>query len=67
MISRFNIVYLILILFRDFKNITVEGTVSQIFLFRPWFSFYLKIRETFSVIVKLFFLNFLKQKLGNLK
>ena len=30
-----NIVYWILIFFRDVKSIPLEGTVSHIFLFRP--------------------------------
>ena len=37
--SLLNIVYLISKLFRDVKNITLEGTVSQIFYLCPSFYF----------------------------
>ena len=62
-----NIVYLILKLFKDVKNITLEGTVTQILYLDPSFYFIWKIRETFSASFKHFFLDFIKQKLGRVR
>ena len=36
-------------------NIPLEGTVSQIFLFKSWFSFYVKKRVTFLLFLCIFF------------
>ena len=44
-------------------NILLEGSMSQIFLFRPWFLFYDKKRVTFGHFLKLYFQDFIKSKL----
>ena len=47
----------------DVNNISLEGVLSQISYIGPSFFFFLKKRETFSVFLKHFFLDFIKQKL----
>ena len=42
----------------------MQGTVSQIFLFRRWFLFYGKKRVTFCSFFKHYFLDYIEQKLG---
>ena len=47
-------------LYTGAPNIALEGSMSQIFLFRPWFLFYIKKRVTFGHFLKLYFLDFIK-------
>ena len=62
-----NNVYWISIFFQRCQRYSSGGNSVSGFLFRPWFLFYLKKRENFSVFFKHFFLDFIKQKLGHLK
>ena len=43
-----NIYTLVITFYTGVLNIPLEGSVSQIFLFRPWFLFYDKKRVTFG-------------------
>ena len=59
-----NIYTLVIQIYTGALNIPPEGTVSHIFLFRPWFLFYDKKRVTFGHFLKLDFQDFIKSKLG---
>ena len=59
-----NIYTLVIKFYTGALNIPLRGTVSQIILFRPWFSFYDKKRVTFGHFLKLYFQDFIKLKLG---